>query len=65
MQNMMGNEEWAKGEQHVRGVQGEQDENYEVEVQGDLREVRENLCFVVTLDEGRDEPRILGCNGSV
>ena len=32
VQNMMGNEEWAKGEQHVRGVQGEQVENYEVEI---------------------------------
>ena len=40
VQNMMGTEEWAKGEQHVRGVQGEQDENYEVEVYGDLRKVR-------------------------
>ena len=54
-------------EQMLRGgdmenVQGNSEQNVPVEVNVELREVLEKLCMVVTLDEGRDEPRIVGCN---
>ena len=46
----------------MENVQGNSDQNVPVEVNSELREVLEKLCMVVIMDEGRDEPRIVGCN---
>ena len=54
-------EQMVQGED-IEKVQGNSEQNVPSKVSVELREVLDRLCMVVTLDEGRDEPRIVGGN---